>query len=302
VPKPRRPHVALVVVLGAALVACRQANPQLPALTAVPSMAPRSTSTLAAAMAPMGVITVAAPALPGQGETALGAPLFENNCSICHGVRGEGVDAPALRDNQFVSEGGDANVYDTVAGGRPDTPMPAWLQQAGGPLVQAQIRDVVAYLHTMQGVPPLPTATAAPPEPTEAPLPPGAPTPEPAVPSLAGGPGPAAALMGDPDRGRPDFGMICAACHGPQGVMGLPNPGSDDGFVPQLNPIDPTIANPDPTVFARQVDLFVEHGSIPSGDGPRLMMPDFGDGQMLDPATIGDLIAYVMALNGVTWR
>ncbi len=107
-------------------------------------------------------------------------------------------------------------------------------------------------------------------EATETPLPPGATTepPEPAVPSNPGDPGPAVNLTGDPGRGKPLFGAYCAACHGPEGILGYPNPGTDDGSVPPLNPIDETIANADPKTFFTNIDLFVEHGSVPGGDSP----------------------------------
>jgi mono/diheme cytochrome c family protein len=81
--------------------------------------------------------------------------------------------------------------------------------------------------------------------------------------------------------------------------VGAPNPGSDDGIVPELNPIDSTMVDPDPKVFATNVDLFVQHGSIPSGLGPSVMMPPFGDGKMLTEQQTADVIAYVMLLNGV---
>ncbi len=81
--------------------------------------------------------------------------------------------------------------------------------------------------------------------------------------------------------------------------MGVPNPGSEDGSVPPLNPIDPTIANSNASTFFTNVDLFVEHGSEPDGDNPKIVMPAFGDGKMLTPQQIADIIAYVLSLNGV---
>jgi hypothetical protein len=79
--------------------------------------------------------------------------------------------------------------------------------------------------------------------------------------------------------------------------MGVPNPGSDDGSVPDLNPIDPTLTNTDPKIFAQNVDLFIEHGSVPSGPGPMIMMPYFGDNKLLTPQQIADVIAYLFSLN-----
>jgi hypothetical protein len=68
--------------------------------------------------------------------------------------------------------------------------------------------------------------------------------------------------------------------------------------VPPLNPIDPTIFNSDPKIFATNVDLFIEHGSIPEGPNPQILMPRFGDAKMLTQETIADIIAYMLAVNG----
>jgi mono/diheme cytochrome c family protein len=233
-----------------------------------------------------------------QGNAGVGAALYMGNCTQCHGLQGQGVDAPPLRDSQYVQSAGDQAVFDTVANGRANTEMPSWLADNGGPFDAAQVGDVVAYLHTLQDVSPLPTQMAPPEEPTATPVPAGAPTPEPARPSMPGQAGLAVTLTGDAGRGAIEFGHYCARCHGPEGVQGIPNPGSDDGSVPPLNPIDPTIYNSDPKIFATNVDLFIEHGSIPEGPNPQILMPRFGDGNMLTPETIADIIAYVLSING----
>lgn len=298
---PTRYWIVSVAALCAGLLlgGCNP-NPQPAALTPIPTLAPAETPTLVPALqvTPEGTSALL-PVMAGQADAALGAPIFLQNCSPCHGVEGQGVNAPALRNSQYIRTAGDQEVLSTVINGRAETEMPAWLQANGGPLTEGQVINVVAYLHTLQGLPPLPTATPMPPEPTETPLPPGAPTPEPAQPSLPGEPSAAASLSGDADQGRAAFGLYCAACHGPEGVQGVPNPGSDDGSVPPLNPIDPTIVNPEPKVFAANVDLFIEHGSVPEGSGPQIMMPSFGDSKMLTEQQIADLIAYIMSLNGV---
>ena len=278
------------------LIACSSPNPQ-PSLTPIPSLAPGATETLVPAIQAAAAAT--APAVSAKADPAISEPIFLKNCSPCHGTRAEGVTAPALRNNTFIQTGGDQAIFGTIANGRPGTAMPAWLQTNGGPLTEAQISNVVAFLHKLQNVPPLPAATPMPPAPTETPSPPNAPTPAPARPSNPGTPGPAALLKGDAARGRGLFGTYCATCHGPEGVQGVPNPGSDDGSVPVLNPIDPTLANQDPKVFAANVDLFVEHGSTPSGPSPHIIMPAFGDLKLLTDQQLADLIAYVMSLNGV---
>ncbi len=121
-----------------------------------------------------------------------------------------------------------------------------------------------------------------------------------ARPSNPGGPGPALNLVGDPTTGQQIFTTDCQLCHGLQGKGGNPNPGSDDGTIPPLNPIDPTIANADPKVFAYNVDLFLEHGSTPSGPAPTFIMIAWGDRKLLTPQQIADVIAYVISINPVS--
>ncbi len=291
-------RISTIVLLLFALFlfACSNPNPQPAALTPIPSLAPGATVTLVPAIQ---VVSAPTSAVSAAADPAVGEQIFVRNCSPCHGPRAEGVDGPALRNNAFIQTSTDQAIFATIANGRPGTIMPGWLQANGGPLADTQINNVVAFLHKIQNVPGLPTATPQPPEPTETPAPPNAPTPEPARPSNAGGPGPAVNLTGDAARGKGLFGTVCAACHGPEGVLGVPNPDSDDGTVPVLNPIDPTIANQDRKVFATNVDLFLEHGSVPSGPGPQIAMPPFGDLKLLSDQQIADLIAYVMSLNGV---
>lgn len=290
---------AAVLITGLLLAGCN-ANIQVEGLTPIPSLAPGATETLLPALQSQGGVAQAVTG-SGPGDAALGAPIYFKNCSQCHGDQGEGDIGPALRNSQFVQSSDIATIYNTVASGIPHDPvsMPAWLIANGGPLYPQDINNVVAFLKDIQNVAPLPSATPFPPEPTETPPPPNAPTPEPAKPSIAGGTGPALSLTGNANNGKPLFGTYCAACHGPEGIVGGPNPRSSDEFVPSLNPIDPTIANADPKIFAANVDLFIEHGSVPSGPAPELSMPSFGDQKMLTPQQIADIITYIMSLNGV---
>ncbi len=289
--------IGVTLILAFGLAACSSPNPQPPGLTPVPTLAAGAEPTLVPALQVAAEATVSAPITSTRADAALGAPIFLKNCSTCHGAQGEGVVGPALRNSQYIQTAGDQAVFQTIAEGRPGTKMPAWLQVDGGPLDETQITDVIAYLHALQNVAPLPTAVPPTPEPTETPLPPNASTPEPARPSTTGQPGPAASLAGSADGGKALFGKYCAACHGPEGVQGVANPDSDDGTVPSLNPIDPTIANADPKVFAVNLDRFIEHGSVPSGPAPLIMMPAFGDGHLLTNQQIADIIAYLIALN-----
>jgi mono/diheme cytochrome c family protein len=67
--------------------------------------------------------------------------------------------------------------------------------------------------------------------------------------------------------------------------------------VPPLNPIDPTLVNPDYKTFAYNLDLFLEHGSVPEGTEPVRSMPAWGDNRALTPQQIADVIAFVISLN-----
>jgi uncharacterized repeat protein (TIGR01451 family) len=114
----------------------------------------------------------------------------------------------------------------------------------------------------------------------------------------------AAAIHGDPMRGRALFQERCALCHGLRGTGQIPNPGSADGMVPPLNPIDPGFleqAQGDPTFFVRDIDRFVQHGSRPAGGDPERSMIPWGDRGLLSQDQIADAEAYVMQLNGLYW-
>jgi mono/diheme cytochrome c family protein len=113
-----------------------------------------------------------------------------------------------------------------------------------------------------------------------------------------GPPGRAAALIGDRKRGESLFTQNCQSCHGPQGKDNVSNPGSSDGTVPPLNPIDRDLANKKATVFAANIDRFIQHGSVPAGSNPVLFMPNWEE--KLSQQEIADLEAYIMRLNRVT--
>ena len=118
-----------------------------------------------------------------------------------------------------------------------------------------------------------------------------------ARPSNPGGPGAAIGLTGDPKAGEKVYVDNCQKCHGEKGVGGVDNPGSDDGTIPPLNPIDETMVDKDSKVFATNIDLFIEHGSTPEGDNPKEKMAAWGDDKKLTPQQIADVIAYVISLN-----
>ena len=104
-------------------------------------------------------------------------------------------------------------------------------------------------------------------------------------------PGKAVNLTGDPVAGKVVYDAYCKSCHGPAGTGGITNPGSDDGTVPELKPIDNDFKD------ATAMDLVVEHGSTPGGEDTVTKMPAFGDEGTLKPQQIADVIAYVLQIN-----
>jgi len=86
-------------------------------------------------------------------QTALitaGGQLWAINCASCHGLNGEGVDAPALNSQQFLGSVSDLQIQQITSVGIPGTEMPAWWNEIGGPLTDEQIVALVAYLRSLE--------------------------------------------------------------------------------------------------------------------------------------------------------
>jgi mono/diheme cytochrome c family protein len=118
-----------------------------------------------------------------------------------------------------------------------------------------------------------------------------------ARPSNPGGPGAAIDLTSDKKAGEQIFVTYCQVCHGQGGQGGVQNPGSTDGTIPSLKPIDSTLVSPDYKTFAYNLDLFIQNGSIPAGDSPVNQMPAWGATKVLSQQQIADVIAYIISLN-----
>jgi mono/diheme cytochrome c family protein len=257
--------------------------------------------------------------LTGNAES--GKAIFAANCAICHAAEGKGgnpnpgstdTTIPPLNPIDPLLWNADQSVFRTNVdlfiehGSTPDGPGPTFSMPAWGDkqlLMPQQIADVIAYVVGLNPAPQGAVATSAPaaqPSGTAAAGSGGTPTEEASGvprPTNPGGPGQAVSLTGDVNAGAAVFSANCAVCHGAQGTGGNPNPGSTDGTIPPLNPIDPLLKDPDPVVFKTNVDLFLEHGSTPDGPGPTFSMPAWGDKKLLMPQQIADVIAYVLSLN-----
>jgi cytochrome c oxidase cbb3-type subunit 3 len=79
-----------------------------------------------------------------------GKETFTTNCVACHGVGGGGIIGPNLTDKYWIHGAALTDIYKTVNEGVLEKGMPAW----GKTLKPEQVRNVVAYVTTLQGTSP----------------------------------------------------------------------------------------------------------------------------------------------------
>lgn len=129
-------------------------------------------------------------------------------------------------------------------------------------------------------------------------------TPASAISTAPAVPGPtlASTTVGGTEHGKGLFIAYCQECHGVSGKGGVSNPGSADGTVPELNPMDPGIKGKTVDTFVSGIDDVIQNGSAPDQKGPvppKYVMPSFGKSYVLTQQQIADIEAYVLAFNGV---
>jgi len=123
-----RTLAALGLVL---LTACDQGAAK-PGPTAQPAQRPRDAAT--------------ADADPSKLE---GSQLYATFCGHCHGADAKGYkadNAPSLVNPTFLESADDAFIHRSIAAGRPGTSMAAYSAKVGGPLDDAAIDRIVAFL------------------------------------------------------------------------------------------------------------------------------------------------------------
>lgn len=112
--------------------------------------------------------------------------------------------------------------------------------------------------------------------------------------------GPAAGMFGSVSQGLTVYNASCAACHGSAGQPTLAYPGLASVQNPNTSySMDSQLYDPNPALFARNIDCFIQHGSNPVG--PPSPMPSFGDSGTLTQTQIANVEAYVMSLSNVNW-
>ncbi|MCH7901523.1 MAG: cytochrome c [Acidobacteria bacterium] len=85
-----------------------------------------------------------------ESMVAQGEELYAANCASCHGDDGEGVDAPALNSQQFLTSVTDEQVSSIIAHGIPGSEMSAYGLDFGGFLTLQQINGIAAFLRSLE--------------------------------------------------------------------------------------------------------------------------------------------------------
>lgn len=79
-----------------------------------------------------------------KGDATRGAELYADNCTDCHGVNGEGVNAPALGNPSALSHNSDEFIRYAIREGRDGTPMEPWKDR----LSSDDIDNLTAFLRS----------------------------------------------------------------------------------------------------------------------------------------------------------
>ena len=249
---------------------------------------------------PEGAVTVgtpsaqppaAAPAASSAAEQA-GAGLFKSKgCVACHRIAGAGGSIGPDLSGEGLKGRSRQWLLDQLM--NPKSHDPSTVMPSFATLKKSEIEGLVDYLQSLNAKPAsgaTPVSAAPPAAQAQAAV---------ASPGPHGESGEAANIIGSAEHGGVLFETNCTSCHGPEGTGKVPNPGSTDGTVPALNPIDRELYNADPKTFARNIDLYIQHGSHPEGQKPQLSMLPFGDTNALTQQQIADIEAYIEDINGV---
>jgi mono/diheme cytochrome c family protein len=143
-------------------------------------------------------LTLFATASAQGGDVTRGKKLYDQDCAVCHGDRAQGrVGATLAKD--FPGIRVDALLKEIISNGVQGSVMPAWAKSKGGPLSDAEIDDIVAYIRSLGNIAP----TVVAPRPTT---------------QVAPMPSPIATFpAGDAKRGAQVYTENCVLCHGANG-------------------------------------------------------------------------------------
>lgn len=88
------------------------------------------------------------------GDHDRGSALFQKRCADCHGREGEGIKAPSLNNQEFLSAASNGYILATITLGRRGTAMPSWGygQEEYPSLSKGQREDLVAWIRSWQRI------------------------------------------------------------------------------------------------------------------------------------------------------
>ena len=202
---------------------------------------------------------------PAQAEVVRGRAIYLRYCALCHGQEAEGYAADhanALGNPAFLAIASDDFLRQSIAHGRPGTPMSAWGHEQHGPLDEASIDALVAYLRSLATEAPIDVANVR--------------------------------VVGSVERGRALYAENCVSCHGERGegsdtATSISHPEfhrvASDGFIRRAiehgRPGTPMAsfasmssqAIDDLVAFVRTLEHAPDRPTIPSGGAP----PGLGD-------------------------
>lgn len=87
--------------------------------------------------------------LVSQGDPGRGVEIFTKHCIGCHGPAGIGHLGPALANPEFQRVASDGFLFVTIAMGRKNTAMPAFLGRDGLGFAAGDLWDVVSFVRTL---------------------------------------------------------------------------------------------------------------------------------------------------------
>lgn len=87
--------------------------------------------------------------LSANGKHESGKALYEKNCAMCHGDKGDRVPSANLAAKDFLIKQGEENLAKGIAEGRGG--MPGFGKVRGGPLTDEQIKAVIEYVKELAG-------------------------------------------------------------------------------------------------------------------------------------------------------
>ena len=76
----------------------------------------------------------------------MGADLFGEICSKCHGPDGLQIPQCPIGSREFLSNMSFEGLIRRISRGKPGAGMPTWSEEYGGPLTEEQILSVAEYL------------------------------------------------------------------------------------------------------------------------------------------------------------